>query len=97
MTYTCDGVWQRHFPPSLGRLYCGRHGRFTTSSESESEESVVVVGGCRVTLRGMADLWAGFSFGCLGLGFVLGLRWLVMVLMFFGVDGVGDFFFRLMV
>ena len=26
---------------------------FTTSSESESEESVVVAGGCRVTLRGM--------------------------------------------
>ena len=63
MTYTRDGVWQRHFPPYLYQLYCGRHGRFTTSSESESEESVVMVGGYRVTLTGMTDLWAGFSTG----------------------------------
>ena len=45
-------MWQRHFPLTLN-IYCGRQGRFTTSSESDSDDSYIVGWGFMIAVWGM--------------------------------------------
>ena len=68
--------------PLAPRIFCGRQGRLTTSSESDSDESDIAGWGFTMGVWGLVTvLWGDLRAVCLG--FLFGFRrlWLMMVLM----------------